>query len=465
MTLKTVFDTDDASETLGFSSYDPIVLVGCYTQFDNLAHLPRGTEARHPVQVFRLDSETGALTLIALWDENQEPVMNPAFFRVHPQRNVIYACTESIKEQGEVVAFKVDPKSGALALHGREFAGGLSTCFLSVDHLEKSMLLVNYWDSTMGVMPVMPDGAIAPLKTLTDPERKITKVDAFESRAAGKHDMNDASTQAQRQSEPHAHAIVLDPVFGRIAYVPDLGEDCVHQYLYDPVDGSLKHTARLACGIEGQGPHGPRYIEFHSEINCAYVVNELACTVAVFDFDVTAAHALATGRSKEAKTLTLVQSVSTVPRAYPTRLNTCSRVALHPSQRYVLVGNRGHDSIAVLKVHRSAKGKLSHVSFFHTQGKCPRHFQFDRSGQWLIAANQDTDEISVFSFNQSSGMLSFTGHKLNVPSPNFVCVHTPYVMEIGNEMTPKRQQQAAITMGKVSSDSDESAPQTITSKL
>ena len=91
---------------------------------------------------------------------------------------------------------------------GRQSAGGSSTCYISVDHSEKSLLLVNYWDSTMGVMPVMQDGAIAPLKTLTQPERQIAKVDAFEKRAAGKHDLNDESTQKQRQSEPHAHAIV-----------------------------------------------------------------------------------------------------------------------------------------------------------------------------------------------------------------------------------------------------------------
>jgi len=280
-------------------------------------------------------------------------------------------------------------------------------------------------------------------------------VDAFEKRAAGKHDLNDENTQKQRQSEPHAHAIVLDPVFGRIAFVPDLGEDVLHQYLYDPASGSLTHTCRLQCGLAGKGPHGPRYIEFHQEINCAYVVNELGCTVSVFDFDVDAAHALVTGKSRDAKTLTMVQSVSTVPQAYPTLLNTCSRVCLHPSQRYVLVGNRGHDSIAVLKVHRSAGGKLTHIGFFHTHGKCPRHFQFDRSGQWLIAANQDSNEVCVFHFNIGSGALTFTGNKVQVPSPNFVCVHTPYATETGNEVYKpgqKRATQEAKQMAVESAD-------------
>ena len=39
------------------------------------------------------------------------------------------------------------------------------------------------------------------------------------------------------------------------------------------------------------------------------------------------------------------------------------------------------------------------VGIFHTRGMTPRHFQFDPSGQWLIAANQDTDRVGVFQFN------------------------------------------------------------------
>jgi len=430
-----VYESDNLSETLGITAYEPLVFVGCYTRFDNLAHGPRGTEATHPVMVYRLNTRTGALTLVSVYEKGGvHDVMNPAFFRIHPQRNVLYACTESIESEGEVLAFQIEPSTGKLTLKDCQKAGGSSTCYMTIDHSEKSMLLVNYWDSTMGCMPVMSDGGIAPLKTLTQPERPITKVDDFQKRAAGKHDLNDPATQAQRQSEPHAHAIVLDPIFGQIAFVPDLGEDCVHQYLYNPVDGTLKHTARLQCGLSGQGPHGPRYIEFHQEINCAYVVNELGCTVTVFEFDVQAAEAIINGQSSTAQTLVMMQSISTIPKGYPAILNTCSRIALHPSNRFVFVGNRGHDSITVLKIHRSARGKLSHSSIFHTQGKCPRHFQFDRSGQWLLAANQDSDEVVVFHFNISSGELSPTGHKVNVPSPNFVAVHTPYTTESGNDV-------------------------------
>merc|ERR1711862_727596 len=67
------------------------------------------------------------------------------------------------------------------------------------------------------------------------------------------------------------------------------------------------------------------------------------------------------------------------------------------------------------------RGHLKQVGFFHTRGETPRHFQFDSSGQYLIDANQDSNTIAVFSFNLSSGEISYTGNEYRVPSPNFVC--------------------------------------------
>lgn len=122
-------------------------------------------------------------------------------------------------------------------------------------------------------------------------------------------------------------------------------------------------------------------------------------------------------------TLTLVQSIRTIPPAFPTNLNTCGRICLHPSGRFVLVSNRGHQSLAILRVRTKGadRGHLSIVGLFHTRGETPRHFAFDTFGQYLLVANQDTDNISVFTFNQSTGEIQFTGNEYRVPSPNFIC--------------------------------------------
>lgn len=122
-------------------------------------------------------------------------------------------------------------------------------------------------------------------------------------------------------------------------------------------------------------------------------------------------------------TLKLIQSIKTIPEAFPTEMSTCDRVTVHPSDNFVIVSNRGHESIAIFRVMKKGShlGHLRQVGFYHTYGETPRHFQFDASGQYLIVANQDSDSLNVFSFNLSSGEINFTGKKYGVPSPNFVC--------------------------------------------
>ena len=63
--------------------------------------------------------------------------------RCHPKLNVIYACTESVKQEGQVVTLALDGKSGALREHCPPVgAGGTSTCFLTIHHGCRRMLLV-----------------------------------------------------------------------------------------------------------------------------------------------------------------------------------------------------------------------------------------------------------------------------------------------------------------------------------
>jgi 6-phosphogluconolactonase len=65
-------------------------------------------------------------------------------------------------------------------------------------------------------------------------------------------------------------------------------------------------------------------------------------------------------------------------------------------------------------------GKLRHVAHESTQGKTPRSFAIDPTGQCLLAANQESDNVVVFRIEQATGRLRPTGSSVRVPSP--VCV-------------------------------------------
>jgi 6-phosphogluconolactonase len=172
----------------------------------------------------------------------------------------------------------------------------------------------------------------------------------------------------------------------------------------------------------------------HSQTSFSYFVSTIQ--IAVFEVDralLNEIYAVSKAgddmtRFKGRSTLRLVQSISTIPSAFPTTMNTCGRICVHRSGRFVVVSNRGHQSITVFKVKTkgSKRGELHNVGCFHTRGETPRHFQFDHSGQYLLVANQDSNSLTVFNFNLSNGELKYSGNEYRVPSPNFICCCPTY---------------------------------------
>jgi len=443
-----------------------LFFVTSYSDFDKLAHGPRGTEAKHSVHVYRFYPADGQLVLLNVQGD-AKTVMNPAFSRYHPRLNVVYTCTEDCEDNGKIFAYKISP-DGALEQLGEPVdAGGTSTCYLTIDRAQKNLLAVNYWNSTLVVIPLdYESGALAgPVKSVYDPKGGQQMVACVKTSGGVNHSLNDESTIAVRQADPHSHALVLDPYVGRVAFVPDLGKDLIREFYYDASKGAIEMEMNvMPSGLCTGKPDGPRYFEFHPKYNVAYVVNELSSTIAVFEVDrqlLKEIHAASQAgedmtRFKGRSTLRLVQSISTLPSAFPTTMNTCGRICVHKSGRFVIVSNRGHQSITVYRVKQKGpkKGELLTVGHYHTRGETPRHFQFDHSGQYLLVANQDTDSITIFNFNLSSGELKYSGNEYRVPSPNFVCCCPSYQDDDSDEI--EEEQAAPVFSSNVSACSDNS---------
>jgi len=376
-----------------------LLVVCSYTDFDNLAHAPRGTTASAGLRAYYIDQD-GELEFTS----EKKDIMNPAFCRWNESANTLYVCTESIEEDGQIVAYNVD-YDGKLVPSCMQSAKGTSTCYLTLDREGGNLLFVNYWDSSLGSLPVNEKGELYPVKGFMQPAK-------VKSRDRGDHLKN-------RQLEPHAHALVLDPFEGgNIAFVPDLGRDCVRQYRYEREEGTFTALNEIPSAT-GEGPHGPRYIEFHSELEIAYVVNELSSIVSVFKYNREAVRKTLDENLSSCDSLELIQEISTVPEGY-TGHNTCGRVTVEKSGNFVLVSNRGHDSITSYRINHEDNGKLTLVGIYKTLGKTPRHFQLNHSGELLCAANQDSDTVAMFYFDKKTGELKHTGQIHGVNSPNFV---------------------------------------------
>merc|ERR1711881_814665 len=75
--------------------------------------------------------------------------------------------------------------------------------------------------------------------------------------------------------------------------------------------------------------------------------------------------------------------------------STIAEMRLHPSGKYLYVGNRGHNSIAIFKVS-PLDGSLSLVDIQDSFGAFPRHFNFDNTSQFLLVGNHASNTIVAF---------------------------------------------------------------------
>jgi 6-phosphogluconolactonase len=256
-------------------------LTRLFSYASSSAHGPRGTEAKHSLYVYRFQPSDGSLCLLNVHGDAKQ-VTNPAFSRYHPRLNVVYTCTEDCHQNGLIFAYKIQA-DGTLEQFGDPVnAGGTSTCYLTIDRARRNLLAVNYWDSTLVVIPMDPEtGALlGPVKYTYDPKMGKKMIASAKKDGGVNHSCNDDTTISARQADPHSHALVLDPFVGKVAYVPDLGKDLVREFYYDSTHGTIPMELNvMPSGLCTGKPDGPRYFEFHPQYSIAYVVNELSSTV------------------------------------------------------------------------------------------------------------------------------------------------------------------------------------------
>ena len=195
-----------------------------------------------------------------------------------------YTCTEDCTENGKIFAYSLAPDGSLTPLGQPVDAGGTSTCYLTIDKAQKNLLAVNYWDSTLVTIPISKETGefTGPIQSKYDPKQGQKMVAGLKTDGGVNHSQNDESTIKMRQADPHSHALVLDPFFGTVAYVPCLGKDLIREFYYDREGGAIQmEMNHMPSGLCTGKPDGPRYIHFHPKYNVAYVVNELSSTVSL----------------------------------------------------------------------------------------------------------------------------------------------------------------------------------------
>lgn len=406
-----MYDNQEA----GVAEERTLFLVSTYTDNSILAHTPKGA---HGAGVYAIEcSEDGKMALKGV----SELGPNVAFLLKHPTQDVIYATTECINKDGEILTTTLDRSTGKLKQRSRISASGKSTCFLNLHKTGKFLTAVNYWDAKLASFPVSVDGSVG------------SAVDVDMQPGAEYVEKNQPTREEHwkfRQRWPHTHCMVTEPYTRDTDFVIDLGVDQVLQYRVDAATGKLRKTGTVKLT-----PHlGPRHIIFHPRVKTAYLVNELQSSVSVFKYNPRAddGEFLEEDSREAGSTLELIQTVSTLPSDYENNMSLnehgvwkaashSSEIRLHPSGKFLYIGNRGHDSIAVFAIDDSttATGRLTPVQCAASGGKTPRNFNFSCTGKHMLVGNQDSNNCTLFEIDLDKGCLTKVS-ALPVPSPNYI---------------------------------------------
>ncbi len=326
------------------------------------------------IYVYRFEPSTGELTTIGLAAE----AINPSFLASDPKGAYLYAVGEA--GGGVVSAFRIDRKTGKLTPLNRVSSRGSSPCALSVDRTGKFVFAANYGSGSVALFPIKADGSLA------------------EASVFDQH--HGSSVNPQRQAGPHAHSAIFSPD-NRFALSADLGTDLVYVYRFDAAHGTLSPAG---SGAVPPGS-GPRHLAFHTNGRFVYAINELASTVTAFAWN--------------AGTLQQMATVPALPAGYQ-GLKSGAEIQVHPSGRFLYASNRGDANDVAIFTIDGATGKITAAGHVPSGGRTPRNFSIDPTGQYLFAANQDSNNVTVFRIDPLSGGLTPTGKTIPISAP--VCV-------------------------------------------
>jgi len=348
------------------------VFVGTYTRANGSKGIYR----------CELDLASGKLSAPQLAAEAR----NPSFLAIHPTGKFLYAVGEfgdlNGQQSGGVSGFTLDAASGSLKPINTKPSGGTGPCHLVVDKAGQTVLVANYNSGSAATLSIAADG------TLSGPVTQIQH--------------SGSSKVKGRQDAPHAHSVNLD-AGNRFAVVADLGMDTLMVYRFTPSAHTIAANDPPAMPLEPGA--GPRHFAFHPDGKRAFVINELASTLTSCDYD--ASRGVLTPR----------QTVSTLPQDFKGN-NSTAEVVVHPSGKFVYGSNRGMDTIAGFVIEPA--GTLRVNGHTPTGGRTPRNFNIDPTGQYLIAANERTNNLVIFRIDQQTGKLTPTGQQIEIGAP--VCV-------------------------------------------
>jgi len=328
------------------------------------------------IYVYRFNEHSGKLKRIS----QVENLTNASFIRISPDGQLLYAVTESkLPKNGSVNVFKINSLKGEIHLINKQSSEGENPVYLSVSDTNNLVINANYTSGSVSVYSTHDNDSLSTaIQTIS---------------------FSGGSIDEERQDQAHIHAAVFSPQQDFV-FFPDLGSDLIRVFQVDTTQ--LQPLVAVdSLNVQCVLGSGPRHFIFHPNQRFAYCIEELSGMVS--------AYAYSSGK------LTATQRIFSYSRLQESYGS--ADVHISPDGRFLYTSNRGENenTIAIFSID-SISGTLKLVGHQPTFGDHPRNFVIDPSGNFLVVANQVTQNIVVFRRHLQTGLLTKLKAEITLPT-------------------------------------------------
>ena len=271
-------------------------------------------------------------------------------------------------DQSGIATYRI--KDGKAKQLDTYFHEGAAPCYISVDSQKHLVFTANYHLATINVFSYDENG-------------KLTFIT---------NDTHEGHGPRAEQDQAHPHFFDETPAGNLVSC--DLGIDAVDFYKLD--GDKLKHLARYQM----ENGFGTRHLVFSPDGKTMYIVGELSSQVNVARLNEN------TWKFED------VATYKTIPDDFSDH-NGAAAIRISKDGKFIYISNRGHDSIIVFKVLDD--GKLELVQRISVFGSFPRDFNWDKDEKYLVVANQNTNNATLYRRNSETGNLTPIQKDIPVP--------------------------------------------------
>lgn len=297
--------------------------------------------------------------------KNIVEIVRPTYFQL--VGDLLFTIIQNGDQSG-IATYRI--KDGKAKQLDTYFHEGAAPCYISVDSQKHLVFTANYHLATINVFSYDENG-------------KLTFIT---------NDTHEGHGPRAEQDQAHPHFFDETPAGNLVSC--DLGIDAVDFYKLD--GDKLKHLARYQM----ENGFGTRHLVFSPDGKTMYIVGELSSQVNVARLNEN------TWKFED------VATYKTIPDDFSDH-NGAAAIRISKDGKFIYISNRGHDSITVFKVLDD--GKLELVQRISVFGSFPRDFNWDKDEKYLVVANQNTNNATLYRRNSETGNLTPIQKDIPVP--------------------------------------------------